>query len=112
AARLHHRHHRRARLDAGCAARRRVDRAHRGDGRPVLHSVGQEHVLLRPARAGVAVPAAGHLGQEAVMIARLFEGVPRRGVALLMVLLVVLLAGPWMAADLVPTALTIIRFSP
>src|SRR5262249_37799468 len=40
AARLHHRHHRRARLDAGCAARRRADRAHRGDGRPILHSLG------------------------------------------------------------------------
>src|SRR5262249_6590637 len=111
AARLHHRHHRRARLDAGCAARRRAARAHRGDGRPVLHSLGQEHVLLRPARAGVAVPAAGHLRQEAVMIARLFEGVPRRGVALLMVLLVVLLAAPWMANDYLLTVLIIILYS-
>ena len=66
AARLHHRHHRRARLDAGRAARRRADRRHRGAGRPALHAVGQEHVLLRPARAGAAVPAAGHPRQEAV----------------------------------------------
>ena len=65
AARLHHRHHRRARLDAGRAPRRRADRPHRGDGRPALHAVGQEHVLLRPARAGAAVPAAGHPGEAA-----------------------------------------------
>ena len=42
------------------------------------------------------------------MIARLFEGVPRRGVALLSVLLVVLLAAPWMANDYLLTVLIII----
>ena len=47
AARLRHRHHRRARLDAGRAARRRADRADRGAGRAVLHAVGQEHVRVR-----------------------------------------------------------------
>ena len=45
------------------------------------------------------------------MIARLFEGVPRRGVALLMVLLVVLLAAPWMANDYLLTVLIIILYS-
>src|SRR5712691_5063540 len=111
AACLHHRHHRRPRLHAGRAARRRADRAHRGHGRFVLHPVGQEHVLLRPARAGAAVPPAGHLGQEAVMIGRLFAGVPRRGVALLAALLVVLLAAPWMANDYLLTVLIIILYS-
>ena len=46
---------------------------------PVLHAVGEEHVRLRHPGAGAAVPAAGHHGQERVMIARLIEGVPRRG---------------------------------
>jgi branched-chain amino acid transport system permease protein len=45
------------------------------------------------------------------MIARLFEEVPRRGVALLMVLLVVLLAAPWMANDYLLTVLIIILYS-
>ena len=45
------------------------------------------------------------------MIARLFEGVPRRGVALLSVLLVVLLAAPWMANDYLLTVLIIILYS-
>ena len=42
------------------------------------------------------------------MIAGLYEGVPRRGVALLSVLLVVLLAAPWMANDYLLTVLIII----
>ena len=45
------------------------------------------------------------------MIARLFEGVPRRGVALLAALLVVLLAAPWMANDYLLTVLIIILYS-
>src|SRR5262249_59409958 len=48
---------------------------------------------------------------EAVMIARLFDGVPRRGVALLATLLVVLLAAPWMANDYLLTVLIIILYS-
>ena len=47
AARLRHRHHRRARLDAGRAARRRADRLDRGDGGAAVHAVGEEHVRLR-----------------------------------------------------------------
>jgi len=45
------------------------------------------------------------------MIGRLFEGVPRRGVALLAALLVVLLAAPWMANDYLLTVLIIILYS-
>ena len=61
---LRHRHHRRSGLDAGRAARRRPDRTDRGDGGPVLHAVGEEHVRFRHPGAGAAVPAAGHHGQE------------------------------------------------
>src|SRR5262249_52712170 len=111
AARLHHRHHRRAPLDAGGAAPRRADRAPPGAGRPALLPIRPEPVLLRPARAGAAVPAAGHPGQEAVMIGRLFEEIPPRGIAVLMVLLVVLLAAPWMANDYLLTVLIIILYS-
>ena len=42
---------------------------------------------------------------------RLFAGVPRRGVALLAALLVVLLAAPWMANDYLLTVLIIILYS-
>jgi len=45
------------------------------------------------------------------MIGRLFAGVPRRGVALLAALLVVLLAAPWMANDYLLTVLIIILYS-
>ena len=45
------------------------------------------------------------------MIGRLFDGVPRRGVALLATLLVVLLAAPWMANDYLLTVLIIILYS-
>ena len=57
AARLHHRDRRRARLDAGRAARRRADRHHRGAGGAAVHAVGEEHVRLRHPGAGAAVPA-------------------------------------------------------
>ena len=63
-ARLRHRHHRRPRLDAGRAHRRRADRADRGDGRTAVHALGQEHVRLRHPGAGAAVPPARHHGQE------------------------------------------------
>ena len=65
AARLRHRHHRRARLDAGRAARRRADRPDRGDGRPAVHAVGQKHVRVRDPGAGAAVPPAGHPRESA-----------------------------------------------
>ena len=64
AARLRHRHHRRAGLDAGRAHRRRLDRADRSDGRIAVHAFGEEHVFLRHPGAGAAVPPAGHHGQE------------------------------------------------
>ena len=64
AARLRHRHHRRARLDARRARRRRADRADRSAGGLAVHAVGQEHVRLRHPGAGAAVPAAGHSRQE------------------------------------------------
>ena len=57
AACVRHRHHRRARLDARRAARRRADRHDRGAGRLAVHAVGQEHVRLRDSGAGAAVPA-------------------------------------------------------
>ena len=110
AARLRHRDHRRARLDAGRAPRRRDDRADRGARRSVLHAVGQEHVLLRPARAGAVVPAAGHSGKESVVMGRLLDGVPRRGLAWLAALLAVLLAAPWLANDYLLTVLIIILY--
>src|SRR5262249_49724737 len=76
-----------------------ADRAHRGACRPDLHPVGEEHVLVRPAGAGAAVPAAGHSRKEAGMMWRLIEGVPRRTLALLGVLFAALLAAPWLAND-------------
>ena len=79
AARLRHRHHRRARLDAGRAARRRADRHDRGARRAPVHAVGEKHVRVRDPGAGAAVPPAGHHGKARLMIARLTEGVPRRG---------------------------------
>src|SRR5262249_4420756 len=110
AARLHHRDHRRARLDARRAARRRADRADRGDGRPVLHPFRQEHVLVRPAGARAAVPPAGHPREAAHMIAWLIEGVPRRGLVSLALLLAALLAAPWLANDYLVTVLIIILY--
>ncbi len=68
AARLRHRHHRRSRLDAGRAGRRRADRLDRGDGRAAVHALGQKHVRLRHPGAGAAVPPAGHHGQEGGMM--------------------------------------------
>src|SRR5262249_48390645 len=108
---LHHRHHRRARLDARRGARRGVDRGHRGDGRTVLHTIRQEHVLVRSAGGGAAFQAAGHSWQEAVMVARLLDGVPGRGLAVLAGLLAVLLAAPWVANDYVLTVLIIVLYS-
>ena len=70
---LRHRHHRRPRLDAGRADRRHPHRPHRGDGRPAVHAVGQEHVLLRRPGAGAAVPPAGHHGQENRMMKRMMR---------------------------------------
>src|SRR6185295_13927623 len=110
AARLRHRDHRRIGLDAGRAPRRRDDRAHRGARRPVLHALGEEHVLLRPSRACAAVPAAGHRGKEGVVMTRLLDGVPRRGLAWLAALLAALLAAPWLANDYLLTVLIIILY--
>src|SRR5262249_61941015 len=106
-----YRRHRRARLDARRRARRGADRGHRGDGRTVLHTIRQEHVLVRSADGGAAFQAAGHSGQEAVMIARLLDGVPARGLAVLAGLLAVLLAAPWVANDYVLTVLIIVLYS-
>src|SRR5947199_7307512 len=111
AARLHHRHHRRARLDGRRGARRIADRLHRSDGRSVLHAIRQEHVLVRPPCPGAAVSAAGHLGQEGLMTSRLLDGISHRGVALLAVLLAVLLAAPWIANDYLLTVLIIVLYS-
>ena len=109
-ARLRHRDYGRARLDARRAPRRRHDRADRGARRPVLHAFGQEHVLLRPARAGAAVPAAGHSGKESVVRGRLLDGVPRRAMTWLAALLAALLAAPWLANDYLLTVLIIILY--
>ena len=109
-ARLRHRDYGRARLDARRAPRRRHDRADRGARRPVLHAFGEEHVLLRPARAGAAVPAAGHPGKESVVRGRLLDGVPRRAMAWLAALLAALLAAPWLANDYLLTVLIIILY--
>src|SRR5262249_61906621 len=101
-----------ARLDARRAARRRADRADRGDGRPVLHPFRQEHVLVRPAGARAAVPPAGHPREAAHMIAWLIEGVPRRGLLSLAVLLAALLVAPWLAHDYLVTVLIILLYFP
>src|SRR3954468_18004457 len=58
AARLRHRHRRRARLDARCAARRRADRRFGGAGGAFHRALGQEHVQLRPVDSGPAFQAA------------------------------------------------------
>ncbi len=111
AARLHHRHHRRARLDAGRAARRRADRAHRGDGRPVLHARRPRACSPSPCscwcccsgrRASWASGCHDRTGCS--------RSVPRRGLALLAVLLAVLLAAPWIANDYLLTVLIIILY--
>ena len=78
AARLRHRHHRRARLDGRRTDRRRPDRADRGDCRPSVHAVGQEHVRVRHPGPGAVVAAAGHPRQEDGMIARLADGARSR----------------------------------
>src|SRR5207344_1640714 len=64
----------------------------------------------RPSRACAAVPAAGHSGKESVVIGRLLDGVPRRGLAWLAALLAVLLAAPWLANDYLLTVLIIILY--
>src|SRR5262249_35833645 len=87
-----------------------ADRAHRGARRPDLHPLRQEHVLLRPVGAGAAVPPAGHSRKEAGMMRRLTEGVPRRSLALLGVLLAAMLAAPWLANDYLLTVLIIILY--
>ncbi len=94
----------------GALNRRRADRLHRGDGGSVVHAVGQEHVRLRHPCAGAAVPPAGHHGQEGDMIARLFDGVSRRGLILLAVLLAVLLLAPLVAGDYLLTVLILILY--
>ena len=60
--------------------------------------------------AGAAVPPAGHHGQEGGMIARLIEGVPRRALVLLGVLLVALIAAPLFAGDYLLTVLILILY--
>jgi branched-chain amino acid transport system permease protein len=97
-ARVRHRHHRRPRLDARRAARRPADRRHRGPGRRAVHPFGEKHVRLRPAGARAALPPAGHPGQEDRVMRRLLEGVPRRGLAMLAALLVLLIVFPFFAS--------------
>ncbi len=108
AARLRHRHHRRAGLDAGRAHRRRADRADRGDGRPAVHAVGQKHVRLRHSGAGAAVPPAGHHGQGRGMT--LLDGVPRRALWLIGALLALLVAAPLFAGDYLLTVLILMLY--
>src|SRR6185312_2011037 len=110
AARLCHRHHRRPRLDAGRAGRRRADRLYRGDGGASVHAVGQEHVLLRHPGAGAAAAAAGHHGPEDGMIARLIDGVPPRALVLMALLFLVALAAPLFAGDYLLTVLILIFY--
>src|SRR5207253_6162379 len=69
-----------------------------------------EHVLLRPARAGAAVPPAGHSGETTVVVRWLLDGVSRRGLALLTLLLAALVAAPWLANDYLLTVLIIILY--
>src|SRR5207344_861192 len=64
----------------------------------------------RPSRACAAVPAAGHRGKEGVVMTRLLDGVPRRGLAWLAALLAALLAAPWLANDYLLTVLIIILY--
>src|SRR5437763_9170129 len=108
AARLRHRHHRRARLHAGCAVGGRADRHYRGAGRTALHAVGQEHVRLRIVGAGAAVPPTGHPRQEPVM--SVLEGVPRRAPILLSGLLAVLVVLPLLVHDYLITVLILILY--
>src|SRR5437763_11219809 len=108
AARLRHRHHRRARLHAGCAVGGRADRHYRGAGRTALHAVGQEHVRLRIVGAGAAVPPTGHPRQEPVM--SVLEGVPRRALILLSGLLAVLVVLPLVVNDYLITVLILILY--
>ena len=64
AARFRHRHHRRARVDAGSAAWRAAHRRDRGAGRRALRALGEEHVRVRTARPRAPLQAAGHLGRK------------------------------------------------
>jgi hypothetical protein len=65
------RHRRRARLDAGRAARRRADRHDRGARRPAVHARRRKSMFaFAILGAGAAVPPAGNHGEARVMIAR------------------------------------------
>src|SRR5688572_7330257 len=96
AARVRHRHHRRAGLDDGRAARRAAHRPDRGAGRRAVRAFGEEHVRFRAAGAGAAVSPARHPRQEGLV--KLLEGVPRRGAILLAVLLALLVVFPMFAS--------------
>ena len=101
AARVRDRDRRRARVDGRGAARRRADRRVRGARRPLHRAVGEEHVQLRAADPGAALPAAGPARQA---------GVNRRAAVLLGLLAVALLALPAVVSSYVLSVATLILF--
>src|SRR5262249_6181956 len=106
AARLRDRHHRRARLDGGRAAGRRLDRPHRGTGWAAHHTLRQEHVHPCPSPGRAVVPPKRPSRQTCgAMIGLLIEGIPRRGLKLLAGLSAALLAAPLAASDYLLTVL-------
>ena len=82
----------------------------RGAGRPVVHAVGEEHVLVRHPGARPVVPPAGHHGQEGGMIARLIDGASTRALVLLGLVLAAALVAPLFAGDYLITVLILIFY--
>ena len=75
-----------------------------------VHAVGEKHVRLCNSGSGAVVPAAGNPRQEAGMIGRLFADLTPRVAVLLALLLIALLAAPWLVNDYLLTVLIIILY--
>src|SRR5207248_26836 len=101
AARLRHRDRRRARLDARRAARRHPDRRLRGARRAAHRALGEEHVQLRAADPGAALPASGSSRQK---------NMKPRASAALAVLAALLIAFPAFAGPYALSVATLILY--
>src|SRR5712691_9099076 len=95
AARLHHRHHRRARVDGRRAPGRRAHRGLRGAGGVLRHALDEKHVLVRPVDRGAGAAPAGPA--RTPRVSALWADTPLRGRVLAAVLLAAFLAAPLIA---------------
>src|SRR6266571_86700 len=94
-ARLHHRHHRRARVDGRRAPGRRAHRGLRGAGGVLRRALDEKHVLVRPVDRGAGAAPAGPA--RTPRVSALWADTPPRGRVLAVLLLAAFLAAPLIA---------------